>query len=96
MIDRAQCCWVARFRLGRRMSDMEGERRGLFVATCGGKDVRVFEWAKHTVKAFFNSTGFGYWGELFEANSDEPPPMGERREVLARAREVGRRLVGRE
>ena len=93
MVDRAQCCWVERYRLKRPAAEAPGKRRGLFVATCGGRDARVFEWARHTVKAFFNTVGFRYWGELFEANSDEPPPMAERREVLARAEEVGRRLV---
>jgi len=95
MIDRAQCCWVEGYRLKRPVSDVEGERRGLFVATCGGGDTRAFDWAKHTVKAFFHSTGFRYWGELFEANSDGPPAMAERDEVLARAEEVGGRLVTR-
>jgi len=94
MIDRAQCCWVERYRLKRRVVPPERERRGLFLATCGGEDTRVFGWARHTVKAFFNSTGFTYWGELFEANSDEAPAMAQRDEVWTRAEELGRRLVG--
>ena len=94
MVDRAQCCWVARYRLKRPLAEEAGERRGAFIATCGGNDGRVFEWARHTVKAFFNSTRFSYWGELFEANSDQGPPVAERQEVLARAEELGRRLVG--
>ena len=93
MVDRGQCCWVAKYRLKRLVSDVSGERRGVFVATCGGKDERVFEWAKHTVKAFFNSTGFRYWGEVFEWASDEAPPIAERGEALARADDLGRKLV---
>ncbi len=94
MIDRAQCCWVQRYRLQQPVSEVEGERRGLFVATCGGRDERVFEWAKHTVKAFFSSTGFDYWGELFEAQTDGPPSVKERTELLAKAQALGRALVG--
>ncbi len=94
MIDRGQCCWVARYRLKRAVSEVEGERRGLFVGTCGGRDARVFEWAAHTVKAFMNSAGFRYWGELFEANTDGSPPVEERRDRLAEAENVGGRLVG--
>lgn len=93
MVDRGQCLWVARYRLKQAVSEAVGERRGLFVATCGGKDERVFDWAKPTVKAFLNSAGFRYWGELFEANTDEPPPMAERAEALRRAEETGRRLA---
>ena len=93
MIDRAQCFWVGKYRLKQSVSEVEGERKGVFVATCGGADLRVFEWAKPTVKAFFNSTGFKYWEELLEANMDEPPPMAERVEALAKARELGRRMV---
>lgn len=94
MIDRAQCCWVQRYRLKQPVSEVESERRGLFVATCGGRDERVFEWAKHTVEAFFNSTGFDYWGELFEAQTDGPPSVKERTELLAKAQAMGRALVG--
>ena len=94
MIDRAQCCWVGKHRLKQAVADVEGERRGLFVATRGGRDERVFEWAKHPVKAFFNSTGFHYWGELFEADTDGPPSVKERTELLAKAQALGRALVG--
>ncbi len=94
MIDRGQASWVETYRLKRRAADVPGERRGLFIATCGGSDLRVFEWAKPTVKAFFNSTGFRYWGDLFEASTDRPPPVAERAELLARAEALGRALVG--
>lgn len=93
MIDRAQAMWVATYRLKTPPARVQGERRGVFVATCGGADQRVFEWAKPTVKAFFNSTGFTYWGELFEPNTDRPPPVAERTETLAKAERLGRELV---
>jgi hypothetical protein len=93
MIDRAQCFWVEKYRLKRPVSEVTSERRGLFLATCGGTDTRVFEWAKPTVKAFFASLGVRYWAELFEPSTDEPPPMSERADVLAKARELGRRMV---
>jgi hypothetical protein len=117
MIDRAQCCWVATYRLKRPVSTVTGERRGVFVATCGGagapparrvpgpggapdrpraragKGGRVFEYAKPTVLALFKSTGFRYWGELFEADTDHAPPVSERANVLARAEELGRSLL---
>ena len=93
MIDRAQCCWVATYRLKQPVADVAGERRGVFVASCGGTDTRVFDWATHTVKAFFNSAGLRYWGEFFEANTDGAPPVGERTERLAEAEELGRRML---
>ncbi len=90
MIDRAQALWVDRYLL--KQQPPVG-RRGVFVSTCGGNDRRVFEWAKHTVLAFFNSAGFSYWGELFESGTDHPPPISERADALARAEELGRLLV---
>ena len=93
MIDRAQAFWVGTYRLKERVSDVDGDRRGLFVATCGGGDTRVFDWAKHTVKAFFNSAGFTYWDELFEEHTDRRPPMSDRADTLARAKALGRRIV---
>lgn len=93
MIDRAQCFWVEKYRLRQPVSEVVGERRGLFVATCGGRDTRVFEWARHTVKAFFNSSGFRYWDELFEPETDTAPPIGEREDLVAKAEALGRRMV---
>ncbi len=90
MIDRGQALWVERYVL--KAAPPAG-RRGVFVATCGGDDARVFGWAKHSVLAFLNSAGFTYFGELFEDRTDEPPPVADREEVLARAEELGRRLV---
>ena len=94
MIDRCQASWVETYRLKRRPTDLTGERRGVFIATCGGPDLRVFEYAQHTVKAFFNSTGFRYWADLFETNTDQPPPVSERTDLLARAQQLGRDLMG--
>ena len=93
VIDRAQAFWVATHVLKRKVAEAAGERRGVFLATCGGDDTRVFEWAKPTVKAFFNSCQFAYWGELFEPGTDQPPPVAQRGELLARAESLGRRLV---
>ncbi len=93
MIDRGQCFWVEKYRLKRPVSEVGGERRGLFVATCGGRDRRVFDWAKHTVKAFFSSAGFCYWEEFFGAEMDAAPPIGERADILAKAEALGRRMV---
>jgi len=93
MIDRGQCCWVGKYRLKQAVSEVTRERRGVFVATCGGRDTRVFEQAKPTVRAFFNSTGFRQWGELFEPDTDGPPPVAERADTLAKAQALGRRLL---
>ena len=93
MIDRAQAFWVATYRLKQPVSEVTGERRGLFLASCGGNDERVFDWAKHSVKAFFNSTGFRYWDELLEPNTDKPPPMSERAALMSKAEALGRRIV---
>ncbi len=91
-IDRGQQFWVESYRLKRRPTEVPEPRRGIFLATCGGTDTRVFGWAEHSVKAFFSSAAFRYWGTLFEANTDAPPPVAERAEVLARAEALGRAL----
>jgi multimeric flavodoxin WrbA len=93
MIDRGQALWVGTYVLKRPISDLAGERRGVFIATCGGDDTRVFEWAKPPVKAFFNSSQFTYWGELFESRTDQPPPVPQRSDLLQAAEALGRRLV---
>jgi multimeric flavodoxin WrbA len=89
MIDRAQALWMTKYRLHQPVTEVTGPRRGLFVATCGGADTRLFGWAAHPVKALFMTAEFEYWGELFEANTDAPPPVAERGELLARAERLG-------
>ena len=69
---------------------------GIFVATCGGSDTRVFGWAEHTVKSFFNSAAFSYWGTLFEANTDTPPPLAERGGGAGPGEALGRALMQEE
>ncbi len=93
MIDRTQAFWVATYLLKKPVSDAIGERRGIFVAACGGDDLRAFEWAKPTVKAFFNSCQFRYWRELFEPATNMPPPVSQRADLLARAEQLGRDLL---
>jgi len=93
MIDRAQALWMMKHRLKQPVTEVTGPRRGLFIATCGGQDTRLFGYAAHPVKAFFITAEFLYWGELFEANTDAPPPVAARRELLARAEAMGRDLV---
>ena len=93
MIDRTQAFWVATYLLKKPVSNAIGERRGIFVAACGGDDLRAFEWAKPTVKAFFNSCQFRYWRELFEPATDMSPPVSQRADLLARAEQLGRDLL---
>jgi len=93
MIDRGQAFWVATYVLKRPVCDLPGERKGVFISTCGGEDARVFEWAKPPVKAFFNSCQFTYWGELFESRTDQPPPVAQRDDLLRKADTLGRRLM---
>lgn len=93
MIDRAQALWMAKYHLHLPVTTVAGPRRGIFLATCGGPDTRLLAWASHPVKALFASADFIYWGELFEANTDAPPPVAERKELLARAEALGRDLV---
>jgi multimeric flavodoxin WrbA len=93
MIDRAQALWMGKYRLSLPVTKVAGPRRGVFVATCGGSDTRLFAWAEHPVKAFFLTAGFAYWGELFAASTDNPPAVPERRDLLVRARTLGKELV---
>jgi len=93
MIDRGQALWVSTYILKRPVSDVAGDRRGVFIATCGGEDARMFEWAKPPVKAFFNSSQFAYWGELFESRTDQPPPVAQRSDRLQEAEALGYRLM---
>lgn len=98
MIDRCQGYWFKHFggaatHRGTGFSAL-GTRPALFLATAGGRWPRTdsFTGAKSVVKAFFNTMGYKYWGELIVDDTDQTP-VWDREETIASAFETGRRIA---
>lgn len=70
MIDRCQCLWVRKYRLGDKISE-KSERRGLFISVCAGRKKDFFPAAELVLKTFFATIDVSYSGKLFLSEVDE-------------------------
>lgn len=88
-IDRCQCLWVAKYKLKKVPWDRENKRKGVFISVCGSNFSNMFESAKYTVKAFFNTLDFSYENELFFRNMDKKGDILNNSKALQTAFELG-------
>jgi multimeric flavodoxin WrbA len=93
MIDRLQCHWIGRYRLGRELAEQSSPRRGVFISVRGQKGLAVFQAAAKPVKAFMAIEGFRYTGELFCDELDYKGMVNDQPRLLTQAYELGRKLV---
>jgi len=93
MIDRCQCFWIERFVLKKRYYEGRRRPKGLFVSTAGGPKERVFEPARHVVRAFFSTIDYEYAGEILLGNTDAADIQGRKKAAFEIAREAGRKIV---
>jgi multimeric flavodoxin WrbA len=91
MIDRCHCLWVAKSE-GRGIG--AGRKRvGAFLSAGADRWPR-FDNAIFQVKAFFNTIGVEYSGEITVPAVDRPGDIADYHEALLAAETLGRRLVG--
>lgn len=92
-IDRCQCLWVAKYRLKKVPWVTNIKRKAIFISVCGSNFPYMFEGAKYTVKAFFNTLDFSYEAELFFRNIDEKGDIKKNAAALQKAFELGTNIV---
>ncbi len=90
-IDRFQSWWVARYLLGKPV--FQKKRPGSLIVVGGMDRVDYFECIKKTIKAFFATTGFSYFSELYLSRVDEKGAVLKRKEDLEKSFELGRQLA---
>ena len=91
LIDRCQCLWVWRSVLTHSIGS--GQRRGLLILTASCSDPRQFQPLLPPVRAFFNTLGITYWGELLFSGLEERGEVLYRSETLEQAFRAGAKLV---
>jgi len=91
LVDRCQCLWVERNVLLR--STGPAQRRGLLISTASSSDPRQFQPLLPTVRAFFNTIGITYWGELLLSGLEERGEVLHHPEALEQAFKAGAKLV---
>jgi putative NADPH-quinone reductase len=95
LIDRTQCLYRRKYTLKDRLhADDIARRRGGAIAVCGSRLPNAFDGLDLTMKYFFDSLQMTWAEKLYVAHVEEPAEIERSPEQLARARELGSRLVG--
>jgi multimeric flavodoxin WrbA len=87
VIDRCQCLWVAKERLGKPFH--EKMRPGCFISAAGQDIPTIFDCTLKVVKSFFNTVSFSLAVSVLEPGLDEMGDLETRPETLEKAREKG-------
>ena len=95
MIDRCQALWVLKYQLKLPLPTNEGrKRRGLFISVGALRRANLFEPAKTTVSAFFNTLDIKYAAELLLPSVDEKGAIANNSTALQEAFLLGKSLMG--
>lgn len=93
-VDRCQALWSWKHLcLEKGEWHPDPKRKGFLVAVAATQGARVFEGAILTARYAFDAMGLTYGGEFAVKGFDAPGEAARDAEVLARAREAGRKLM---
>jgi multimeric flavodoxin WrbA len=91
LVDRTQALWARRYVL---KQDFPGpERQGVLLCTAATKGKLLFVGARLVAKYFFDAINVSYAAEILVRGVDAKGEMERQPEVLAQARDLGRRLA---
>lgn len=92
LIDRCQALWVRKYIL-KQMPPRATKRKGIFISVGATKGKRLFDGAILTLKYFFDAIDVEYSGELLIRSVEKKGEIRQHPTALAKAFEMGRRLV---
>ncbi len=94
-IDRFQCIWERKTRLGEEVTDpaTRHARRGLFLSAAGADDPRAFDGAIKVVDMFFDVLDIKYYERLLFFRMEEKGAVKKHPTALRDARAAGEHLV---
>jgi multimeric flavodoxin WrbA len=92
VVDRTQCLWAKKYVLKEPFFADGHTRRGGLLVVGGSKGEKMFESVRLTVHYFFDALATTLVETLFVNRADERGAVARQPELLARARELGRRL----
>ncbi len=95
MVDRCQSFWSSKYKLNQSSIDRDRKRKGMYVGVGGPKYAnpeKAFIGATVVMELFFKAINAEYMYNMFVDNTDEIF-VGERKEVLKEAYEMGVKLA---
>jgi multimeric flavodoxin WrbA len=95
LIDRFQCLWVLKEKLGEDITDPETRhaRRGLFLSTAGADDPRAFDGALKVMDIFFDVLDIKYYERLLFFRIEQRGAVKNHPTALRNAYTAGEHLV---
>lgn len=93
MIDRCQCCWIAKYRLKNPIAPLNKNRRGIFISTRGKAGFEGFRSSLRQIKAFFTVNNIEYFSKILFAGADGTEKLREDTEILEFAKNEGINLI---
>jgi multimeric flavodoxin WrbA len=93
LIDRGQCLWLLRNKLGRVLFQPPRDRRGMIIAVGGSRTTSQFDCVQRPVRACFEYLEIDCVSMLFVSQVDEKGAVLQHPEALAEALRLGRELV---
>ena len=96
LIDRGQCLWIRKARLGKPLFEPKRDRRGMIIAAGGSGSKRQFECVRRTIQSCFDYLEVRHASSLFVSHVDEKGAVLKRPEAMAEAFRLGHELAGSE
>jgi multimeric flavodoxin WrbA len=93
LIDRGQCLWLLRNKLGRVLFQPPRDRRGMIVAVGGSRTRSQFDCVQRPVQSCFEYLEVNCVSTLFISQVDEKGAVLQHPKALTEARRLGRELV---
>ncbi len=93
LIDRGQCLWLLRNKLGRVLFEPPRDRRGMLIAVGGSRTRSQFDCVQRPVQACFEYLEVDCASTLFISQVDEKGAILQHPKALAEALRLGRELV---
>jgi multimeric flavodoxin WrbA len=93
LIDRGQCLWLRRNKLGQALFEPPRDRRGMIIAVGGSRTRSQFDCIQRTVQSCFECLEIDCVSALFVSQVDEKGAILHHPEALAQALRLGRELL---
>jgi multimeric flavodoxin WrbA len=93
MMDRCQCLWVRKYKMGQTIGGGRDHRKGLFITVGGSPNPEKFIAPVKVTRAFFATLDITYSHELLVAGVDAKGDISKHPSKIEESREIGRDLA---
>ena len=93
LIDRCQCLWVRKYKMGQTIGRGRDHRKGFFITVGGSPNPEKFIAPVKVTRAFFATLDVTYYKELLVAGVDSKDEIAKHPLKIEESRAMGRNLI---